>query len=88
MYGNGEGNGAINPYLGVKLGDHFGDCGDEMWHLKSTGIFLISLLGPRYGFIQMITCDVTASQRDYKNRPCSDHREECELIAFERLRRL
>ncbi|GBO04681.1 hypothetical protein AVEN_23503-1, partial [Araneus ventricosus] len=39
----------LTPDLGEKLGDHFGDkfgdFGNEMWDLKSTGIFLISLLG-------------------------------------------
>ncbi|GBM19562.1 hypothetical protein AVEN_365-1 [Araneus ventricosus] len=37
-------NRAIDPDLGDKLVDQFGDFGDEMWDLKSTGIFLISLL--------------------------------------------
>ncbi|GBN66945.1 hypothetical protein AVEN_103299-1 [Araneus ventricosus] len=40
----------------IDIGDHFGD---EMWHLKSTGIFLISLMGPRSGFIQIIPFDIT-----------------------------
>ncbi|GBO10716.1 hypothetical protein AVEN_32885-1 [Araneus ventricosus] len=36
-----RGNGAIDP----DLGDKFADFGGEVWDLKSTGIFLISLLG-------------------------------------------
>ncbi|GBO22727.1 hypothetical protein AVEN_149392-1 [Araneus ventricosus] len=36
-----RGNGAIDLDLGGKLSDF----GDEMWDLKSSGIFLISLLG-------------------------------------------
>ncbi|GBL92677.1 hypothetical protein AVEN_119077-1 [Araneus ventricosus] len=49
MYGN---SGVMEPSTP--------DLGDEMWDLKSTGIFLISLLGPKSGFMQMILCDVTA----------------------------
>ncbi|GBN35751.1 hypothetical protein AVEN_253860-1 [Araneus ventricosus] len=41
MYGISEGMESSTP----DLGDHFGDFVDEMWDLKSTGIFLISLLG-------------------------------------------
>ncbi|GBN27158.1 hypothetical protein AVEN_217089-1 [Araneus ventricosus] len=50
MYGNSGGKEPSTPDLGDKLDDHFGDkfgdFGDEMWDPKSTGIFLISLLGP------------------------------------------
>ncbi|GBM96571.1 hypothetical protein AVEN_103130-1 [Araneus ventricosus] len=55
MYGNA---GRMEPST-TKLGD-------EMWDLKNTGIFLISLLGPRSGFIQMIPYGVTACLGDYK----------------------
>ncbi|GBO29395.1 hypothetical protein AVEN_235028-1 [Araneus ventricosus] len=41
MTGSGQ---AWTPDLGEKPGDHFDD---EMWDLKSTGIFLISLLGAK-----------------------------------------
>ncbi|GBM04237.1 hypothetical protein AVEN_41047-1 [Araneus ventricosus] len=44
-----RGYGAMYPDLGVKPGDQFSDkvddFGDEMWNLRSTEIFLISLLG-------------------------------------------
>ncbi|GBO28811.1 hypothetical protein AVEN_227437-1 [Araneus ventricosus] len=63
MYGNIGRMEALTHHLGDKHGDHFGD---EMWHLKSTGIFLISSMGPRSGFIQMIPCDITAFRGDYK----------------------
>ncbi|GBM47351.1 hypothetical protein AVEN_94458-1 [Araneus ventricosus] len=46
MAGNSQ---AWTPDLGDKLGDHlgdkFGDFGKEIWDLKGTGIFSISLLG-------------------------------------------
>ncbi|GBM71168.1 hypothetical protein AVEN_193849-1 [Araneus ventricosus] len=58
MYVNFGENGTIDPRP-WRLGD-------EMWDLKSTGIFLISLSGPRSGFIQMIPCDVMACRGDYK----------------------
>ncbi|GBL98123.1 hypothetical protein AVEN_47861-1 [Araneus ventricosus] len=41
MHGNAGGMEPSIPYIDDKLEDHFGD---EMWVLKSTGIFLISLL--------------------------------------------
>ncbi|GBM61943.1 hypothetical protein AVEN_272807-1 [Araneus ventricosus] len=63
MYGNAGRMESSTPDLGDYLVDKFGD---EMWNLKSTGIFLISLLGPRSGFIQMIPCDVTACRGHYK----------------------
>ncbi|GBN65974.1 hypothetical protein AVEN_71489-1 [Araneus ventricosus] len=53
--------------------DHFGD---EMWDLKSTGIFLISLIrGQRFRFIQMILIKYVTSRPvgETINRPCSDH---------------
>ncbi|GBM29509.1 hypothetical protein AVEN_212239-1 [Araneus ventricosus] len=62
MYGN---SGGMEPST-LDLGDKFGDFGDEMWDLKSTGIFLKSLLKPRSGFLQMIPCDVTPCRGDYK----------------------
>ncbi|GBN92560.1 hypothetical protein AVEN_26136-1 [Araneus ventricosus] len=50
--------------------------GDAMWDLKSTGIFLISLLGAeRSKFIQIIPYDVTVCRRDDKRtvlRECVD----------------
>ncbi|GBM37478.1 hypothetical protein AVEN_263151-1 [Araneus ventricosus] len=39
-----QGNGTIDPRP-WRLGDKICDFGDEMWDLKTTGIFLISLLG-------------------------------------------
>ncbi|GBO24543.1 hypothetical protein AVEN_104077-1 [Araneus ventricosus] len=47
------------------LRDKFGDFGDEMWDLKSTGIFLISLLGAEIR-IYPEPCDVRACRVDYK----------------------
>ncbi|GBO43672.1 hypothetical protein AVEN_113464-1, partial [Araneus ventricosus] len=37
----------LGDHLGDKLGDHLGDFGDEIWDLKSAGIFSISLLGEK-----------------------------------------
>ncbi|GBM02716.1 hypothetical protein AVEN_40794-1 [Araneus ventricosus] len=44
MYGNAGRMEPSSPNLGDKLEDRFDDFGDEMWDLKSTGVFLISLL--------------------------------------------
>ncbi|GBO46981.1 hypothetical protein AVEN_275529-1 [Araneus ventricosus] len=60
--------------LGDKLSDHFGDkFNDEMWDLKSTGIFIISIRGPRPGFIQIF--HVTSRPVGETIRgPCSDYK--------------
>ncbi|GBN79452.1 hypothetical protein AVEN_124740-1 [Araneus ventricosus] len=70
MYGN---SGETEP-LTPDLGDKFGD---EMWDLKTTGIFLISPLGARSGFIQMISCDVTAYRGDYIRTVLGSQNSEC-----------
>ncbi|GBN55493.1 hypothetical protein AVEN_189114-1 [Araneus ventricosus] len=75
-----RGNGAIDPQK----------FGDEMWDLKTTGIFLIFLLGPRSGFIQMIPCDVTACRGDFKRTVLGSQRigNSSVLINFQRVDRL
>ncbi|GBL89641.1 hypothetical protein AVEN_104603-1 [Araneus ventricosus] len=51
------------------------DLGDEMWDLKSTGIFLVFPLGAE---IQMIPCNVTAGRGDYKRTVLgSQSKHEC-----------
>ncbi|GBO28867.1 hypothetical protein AVEN_197096-1 [Araneus ventricosus] len=44
-YGMTVSNHVWSPDLRDKLGDKFGDFGDEIWDLKGAGIFSISLLG-------------------------------------------
>ncbi|GBM09279.1 hypothetical protein AVEN_59249-1 [Araneus ventricosus] len=75
-----QGNEAIHP----DLGDHFGDFGDEMWGLKSTGIFLISLLGTEI----RICPDDSIGRHGLSERPYIDRARidlECVLIDFERV---
>ncbi|GBN83476.1 hypothetical protein AVEN_136148-1 [Araneus ventricosus] len=62
-----ENTGGMEPSTNhLTIGDHFGDFGNEACDLKSTGIFFISVLGAKIGFIQMIPCEVTDSRGDYK----------------------
>ncbi|GBN28874.1 hypothetical protein AVEN_120161-1 [Araneus ventricosus] len=74
FYRGKYGNGAIDPDFGEKLGypfgDTFDDFGDEMWDLKSTGIFLISLLRAEIAFVWITSRPVGETIKG----PCSGRR--------------
>ncbi|GBM56708.1 hypothetical protein AVEN_224756-1 [Araneus ventricosus] len=79
IYGNVRRMESSTSDLGDKPGDRLGN---EMWDLKSTGIFLISpLRTPGTGFIQMITCDVTTCLGDYKRTVLGS---QCRIVCVDR----
>ncbi|GBO15870.1 hypothetical protein AVEN_98353-1 [Araneus ventricosus] len=75
IYGNSGGMEPSTPALGDKLDFHFGDFGDEMWDLKGTGIFLITLLGTKIRIYP--DNSISRPVEETINRLCSDHRSVC-----------